>query len=603
MPDAKPSPEVEALVQGYVDGSLAPDECRRLHELLREKPELNHTILAELRMDLLIQAAVRQDAAAEEPASGVSPCPLPPAAGRDSAVSYSSLNYDAHGRARRSRAWRVWPIAAGFAFVLGASVWFAAGRAERFAPATEMAALPGTARLTASSGTVAVERAGRRFKPREGLLLHAGDAVITGAGSLARLEYSGEQSWIEVASETELRFAHEGEGKRLELRRGRFEAEVAPQPAGRPMICLTPQGRATVLGTRFFLTALEQQEWLEVLRGTVQLAGDGSTPPAEVNEGERAVVAGGPRPALERIGGRGIFEAESLDIVSSYGGNIIGEFDPNASGNYHRVLHATRAGGSISYGIPIDTVGRYVMHLRFNQRSNRGIYQLFVNGEPRAEPFDFSRRGNTHRFLELEFCTFEVTEPGTQVFTFENRGRAAHGNSHKLSIDYFKLVRVADDTGLAVVPAPADYASQALTLDFNALAITASTRDGATVESHPSAAGGEWLRYNGDEPGDKVTFRVNVPAAGTYRIAAQLWRQPAGGIVQVAADDGNLSFVNVGGRLDLYGASEAAEIFELGTVTFAGAGPKQFRFEVRGRNPASSGFGIGLDMLILRRTP
>jgi ferric-dicitrate binding protein FerR (iron transport regulator) len=454
MHDRNLSPELEALVQGYIDGSLAPEECNRLLRVLKEQPELNRVILAELQMDELLHTVTRSNAEGAEIrntlAEGRTNGTLEwREAALDRRLPEDCAEESSLRPFRRASRSSHWAIAAGLVGVAGLVTWFATwfgvGRSEhplQFAPLS--------AQIVEVSGTAAVDRASRRIAIQAGMPLQSGDLLVTGAGSLARFKFDAEETWVELASGTELRVSMAGDAKRLELHRGRFEAEVAPQPEGRPMTCITPQGRATVLGTRFFLTALPKQERLEVMRGTVQLeTHDDGADRTRVRSGEVAVVERRPGLKVERFGGQGIYQAESLTVVASEGGHIITESHEDASGGYYRTLHANKPNGSISFAVPIEAPGRYQLYLRSNQRSNRGIYQVSVNGQPIREPFDFSRRGGVPRFVELHFGIFEVTAPGMQVFTFENRGKAGHAASYKLAIDYIQIKQVRER-----VPAP-----------------------------------------------------------------------------------------------------------------------------------------------------
>lgn len=67
-----------------------------------------------------------------------------------------------------------------------------------------------------------------------------------------------------------------GQGAQLELTQGSLDAEIAPQTAQRPFVIVTPQGSATVLGTRFRLETASECTWLAVREGRVRLAGNNS---------------------------------------------------------------------------------------------------------------------------------------------------------------------------------------------------------------------------------------------------------------------------------------------------------------------------------------
>ena len=66
-------------------------------------------------------------------------------------------------------------------------------------------------------------------------------------------------------------------GKRFALRAGKIEASVARQRPFRPMVIVTPQAEARVLGTHFTLAADTNATTLEVTEGKVKFtrASDG----------------------------------------------------------------------------------------------------------------------------------------------------------------------------------------------------------------------------------------------------------------------------------------------------------------------------------------
>jgi hypothetical protein len=140
-----------------------------------------------------------------------------------------------------------------------------------------------------------------RIPAREGAEVLSGDGLETmsAAGRLvlrfgdrSRLELRGETSLSEI---TEDASAAAPAGKQIQMSRGTVAAEVAKQPAHRPMLLRTPHSEATVLGTSFRIsvdpgekgaTRLEVQEGK--VRFTRQIEKKASV---EVNGGHYAVSA------------------------------------------------------------------------------------------------------------------------------------------------------------------------------------------------------------------------------------------------------------------------------------------------------------------------
>jgi hypothetical protein len=86
---------------------------------------------------------------------------------------------------------------------------------------------------------------------------------------------------LELGSDSALReiTVREGGAKAAFLERGRLAARVARQPAGRPMLLVTPHAEARVLGTRLILSVEPEATRLEVKEGRVGLKrlSDGAT--------------------------------------------------------------------------------------------------------------------------------------------------------------------------------------------------------------------------------------------------------------------------------------------------------------------------------------
>jgi hypothetical protein len=123
--------------------------------------------------------------------------------------------------------------------------------------------------------------------------LKVGDVIRTSADGRATLTYDGEATAVELKGNSELRLGSSARGKRLELTQGRLESIAAKQPQGHPMILVTPQAEAKVVGTRFTLDARRSSTWLEVMEGSVELARPLYQSSAMVGKGQFAVAARG----------------------------------------------------------------------------------------------------------------------------------------------------------------------------------------------------------------------------------------------------------------------------------------------------------------------
>jgi WD40 repeat protein/anti-sigma factor RsiW len=193
-------------------------------------------------------------------------------------------------RSRRPLRW-VLGLAAGLLLVaVGLYLWQQAGTAV---PAiAQLAQVRGEVYLLAGGAQVAVEE---------------GQAVLDGLG----LKTVGEESRavvlypdgtrLEVGPDTtigELRDSNQGEaGKRVVLVDGFFAADVSPQPAGRPMVLVTPHAQVVVHGTRLNVANLSEATWVELEQGAVTCTRRSDGQSVELAEGSLLVV----RPADEPL--------------------------------------------------------------------------------------------------------------------------------------------------------------------------------------------------------------------------------------------------------------------------------------------------------------
>jgi len=110
-----------------------------------------------------------------------------------------------------------------------------------------------------------------------------------GANSMAVLTFP-DSTRIELSPATTIRELSDGPGgKRLDLAAGSIRAEVARQPAERPLTLRTPDAEARVLGTRFRLSCQESTR-LDVHEGKVRLSRPKDGASVEVSGGNTATT-------------------------------------------------------------------------------------------------------------------------------------------------------------------------------------------------------------------------------------------------------------------------------------------------------------------------
>jgi ferric-dicitrate binding protein FerR (iron transport regulator) len=163
------------------------------------------------------------------------------------------------------------------------------------APAPTVVAPPlvEVARLDRIEGTVEVAEGGERRAAVAGQALPALAVLETAKGARGRVTYA-DGTALELGPESTLQLLAPPTGaKELSLRRGTTGAKVAPQPAGKPFVLLTPQAEVRVLGTRFTVSAEAQSSRLEVREGKVRFTRRADGAAVEVAAGQFAVASRG----------------------------------------------------------------------------------------------------------------------------------------------------------------------------------------------------------------------------------------------------------------------------------------------------------------------
>jgi hypothetical protein len=125
------------------------------------------------------------------------------------------------------------------------------------------------AKVTQVRAQVSLEHGGKKVTVQIGQALYPGDVLNVPANGSATLAWAAEPTYVDLAANTELHVLNPMRGKRLALRTGFLQAEVAAQPQWRPMIITTPLAEAKVVGTQFSLSAAAAVSRLEVLEGAV----------------------------------------------------------------------------------------------------------------------------------------------------------------------------------------------------------------------------------------------------------------------------------------------------------------------------------------------
>ncbi len=128
------------------------------------------------------------------------------------------------------------------------------------------------------------------------------------------------------------------------------------------------------------------------------------------------------------------------------------------------------------------------------------------------------------------------------------------------------------------------------------LTFTSSGDSQAVYSTDAQASGGKWRIYNANAAGDYIEHTLSVPEAGMYLVSVIGKHYNDRGIGQLAVQG-----VNIGSPVDFYGSSSSFATTPVGTLSFASAGNKTFRFTAVGKHASSSSYKLPLDAIVLER--
>lgn len=244
------SASTDDLVHRYLDGLVGGDELAHLDHALRTQPAAARALAAAARLDAELRLLHR--------------------AGRAAAPATARVRRRIQRPPRR--VW--WPVLAAAAGLVAAiGLWLLLSGPAAAPPAVPVVAVPFT---------------------RDGQGLAAGDPL---AGTV---EVAGGGS-VELAPGTVAVAAGDARHPVLELRAGTVDCRIAPRQEGTTFAVRTPQGSATVVGTRFRVVVGEASTRVAVAEGTVAVAGaDAVATPVRAG-GEAVLTTGRPVQAFAPV--------------------------------------------------------------------------------------------------------------------------------------------------------------------------------------------------------------------------------------------------------------------------------------------------------------
>jgi len=266
-------------------------------------------------------------------------------------------------------------------------------------------------------------------------------------------------------------------------------------------------------------------------------------------------------------------ETERLNVQVVHGATHSVITDANLSGGAGTQLNATGKGQYVTYAVPVQDAGTYHVRVGVQTRSNKGIFQLSINGGNQGSPVDEYLPSLSYGMADLGTVTF--LNPGDQSFTFTVKGKNAASTGYTLAFDYIELIPTSRQ-------------------ETESLNVQSKTTGPAGVFNAPAASNGAGTYFNATGVGNYITYTVPVVKAGTYHVRVGIQTRANKGMFQLA-----INGLNIGQPQDEYYPSITYVQRDLGLVSFSVGGNYAFKFTVTGKNASSSGYTLAFDYIEL----
>lgn len=282
---------------------------------------------------------------------------------------------------------------------------------------------------------------------------------------------------------------------------------------------------------------------------------------------------------------RGAIEAEALPVAAATGPRPEAEdLRLPWSGDSQLLFPATDAGQSFTLALPIKAAGRHSLAARFTRGPDCAHVQAFLRERPIGEPIDcFSVRPELGPAVTLGAVELA---PQANSITFKAVGKNEKSTGYRVGIDYLRLGRIV--------------AEGAVEAERLRVLATEGGRADTQQMSHFGAekwSGEAQLFFTPKAQGAYLIVELPVPKPGRYELAVYYTKAADYGIVRL-----HLGGKALGEPFDGFnrGVVPSGKV-SYGTVDLA-AGNHQLKFELIGKNAASTGYYLGIDCLTLSRS-
>lgn len=264
----------DRLIQTYLDGETSAAQDNQVRCLLNEPWFCER--LAQFSLDSACLHELGQQGMLEQPQ----------AAGTESLLPTSPLGRA--GYVSRNRLVQAAAVLAVSLSMLAVMIQFWPNRNAIEVPVTENPAL---GHLQEVASAVILRNGGDRMPATEDATLRSGDTLQTeGPEGFATFLFDDGTSLVIVGDASVLLGDADGQ-KRVDVDHGDVDADVAPQPDGKPMLFVTLQAEARVMGTRLSISAETNATTLSVSEGHVAMKRLSDGRSVDVRGGYQAVAS------------------------------------------------------------------------------------------------------------------------------------------------------------------------------------------------------------------------------------------------------------------------------------------------------------------------
>jgi len=274
-----------------------------------------------------------------------------------------------------------------------------------------------------------------------------------------------------------------------------------------------------------------------------------------------------------------VFQAEALARAQSPGTTrmIYGD-EPGEGSSLELDLGAN---GWVEFTVPVTKTGVYDFYMNHEIGPYLGTWQIFEDGESTNQDDNFYEGWLGYQSSDLR--RFEVTKvPATKTIRIQTTGKNAASSGYVIGVDTLVLRPL----GLG-------------RFEVESANKTVSKGDRMSVIAEAEASNGKLVSATLNAVGDFVSFDVPIALPGDYLVSTRWQAGPNAAKFKMYL--GNTAIPD--GEVDGYSEKAGLVSGDIGSLHIDAVGKYELKFEVTGKNTASSGFSIAVDYIDLRRAP